>query len=45
MAPSIAIGVWLLVRRGSNGDNRHEPSPVPVRDARADYFVPPNQRA
>lgn len=41
---SFGAGIWLWFARGTNGDNRFGPSPVPVRDARADYFVPPNQR-
>ena len=44
-AANFGVGIWLLVKRGTNGDNRFGPSPVPIRDDRADYYVPPNQQA
>lgn len=39
------VAMWMLFKRGTNGDNRYGPSPVPVRGEQADYFIPPNQRA
>jgi uncharacterized membrane protein YhaH (DUF805 family) len=42
---SISVSLMLLFRRGTNGDNRFGPSPIPLRDPNADYYVPPNQRA
>lgn len=44
-ALNFGVAIWLLVTRGTNGDNHYGPSPVPVRDPKSDYFVPPNQRA
>ncbi len=44
-AVNFGVGIWLLFKRGTNGDNRYGPPPVPVRDPGADYYVPPNQQA